>query len=194
LKIRESDLPEEGEWIRFFRPTETLKLLGLTGSALDAADFGCGYGTFTIPAARIVRGRVYAIDIEPEVLETVERKARQETLNNVVPIHRDLMSEGSGLEDLSVDYVMLFNILHGEKPENLLKEAFRVLRLGGRVGIIHWNYDETVSGLPTNIKPRAEDCRRWAESVGFGFEQEFALKPYHFGIVMRKPGVITKPD
>jgi ubiquinone/menaquinone biosynthesis C-methylase UbiE len=186
LKIRESGLPEEREWITFFRPTETLKLLGLAGTALDVADFGCGYGTFTIPAARIVRGKVYAIDIEPEMLETVERKARKEGLNNVVPMHRDLMSEGSGLEDLSVDYVIIFNILHGEEPENLLKEAFRVLSLGGRVGIIHWNYDEKVSGLPLNIKPRATDCRRWAESVGFGFEQEFDLKPYHFGIVMRK--------
>lgn len=186
MKIRESGLPEEREWITFFRPIETLKLLGLTGSALDVADFGCGYGTFTIPAARIIRGKIYAIDIEPEMIEKVEGKAREESLNNVVPIHRDLMSEGSGLEDLSVDYVMLFNILHGEKPENLLKEAFRVLSLGGRVGIIHWKQDEAVSGLPLDIKPRSKDCRRWAESVGFSFEQGFDLEPYHFGVVMRK--------
>ena len=186
MKIRESDLPEEKEWINFFHPTETLKLLGLTGSTLDVVDFGCGYGTFTIPAARIIGGKIFAIDIEPEMIKIVERKAKEKNLNNMVPILRDLMSEGSGLEDLSVDYVMLFNILHAEKPENLLKEAFRILRLGGRIGIIHWNYDEAISGLPLDIKPRPEDCRRWAESVGFSFEQEFDLKPYHFGIVMRK--------
>jgi hypothetical protein len=73
-----------------------------------------------------------------------------------------------------------------EKSENLLKEAFRILRLRGRIGIINWNYDEAISGLPLDIKPSPEDCRRWAESVGFIFEQEFDLKPYHFGVVMRK--------
>jgi ubiquinone/menaquinone biosynthesis C-methylase UbiE len=186
LKIRESDLPEEREWIKFFHPTVTLKLLGLTRGTLDAADFGCGYGTFTIPAARMIKGKIYAIDIEPEMIKIVEGKVKEKNLNNIVPILRDLMSEGSGLEDLSVDYVMLFNILHAEKPEKLLREAFRILRLEGRLGIIQWNYDEPISCLPLDIKPKPKDCRRWAESVGFSFEQEFDLKPYHFGIVMRK--------
>jgi len=52
--------------------------------------------------------------------------------------------------------------------------------------IIHWNYDEEISGLPLDIKPRPEDCRLWAESFGFHFEQEYDLKPYYFGIVMKK--------
>jgi len=51
------------------------------------------------------------------------------------------MSEGSGLEDASVDYVMLFNILHAKEPKKLLKEAYRILKPGGKLGIIHWNYD-----------------------------------------------------
>ena len=43
------------------------------------ADFGCGYGTFTIPAARIISGKIYAFDIEPEMIKAVEQKAK--TLN-----------------------------------------------------------------------------------------------------------------
>jgi SAM-dependent methyltransferase len=150
------------------------------------ADFGCGYGTFTIPAAKVIKGKIYAIDIEPEMIRIVKEKAKENHLVNVVPMLRDFMSEGSGLEDLSVDFVMLLNILHAEKPVYLLREAYRILRFGGKVGIIHWLYDEPVSGLPADIKPRPEDCKRWAKYVGFRFEQEFDLKPYHFGIVMRK--------
>ena len=160
--------------------------MGLTGSTLNVADFGCGYGTFTIPAARIIGGKIYAIDIDPEMIKTVESKAKKSSLNNIVPILRDFMTKGSGLEDLSVNYVMLFNILHAENPENLLKEAYRILRLGGRLGIIHWNYDEPISGLPLDIKPRPEDCGHWAESVRFHFEKQFDLKPYHYAIVMKK--------
>jgi SAM-dependent methyltransferase len=186
LKIRESDLPEEREWVKFFNPIDILKLLGICKSTSDVADFGCGYGTFTIPAAKIIKGKIYAIDIEPELIRIVEEKAKENNLANVVPILRDFMSVGSGLEDLSVDFVMLFNILHAEKPVDLLREAYRILRVGGKVGIIHWIYDEPISGLPLDIKPRPEDCKLWAKYVGFSFEQEFDLKPYHFGIVVRK--------
>ena len=180
-------MPEEKEWNEYFNPSEALRLLGLNESTLDVADFGCGYGTFVIPAARIIRGKIYAIDIEPEMIKIVERKAKENHLNNVVPILRDFMSDGSGLEDLSFDYVILFNILHVDEPKKLLKEAYRILRLGGGIVIIHWNHDETTpAGPPMDIRPRPEQCRHWAESIGFSLEQEFDLKPYHFGIVMRK--------
>ena len=62
--------------VKFFDPNVTLKLLELDYSNRDVADFGCGYGTFTIPAAQIISGKIYALDIEPEVIRTVEQKAR----------------------------------------------------------------------------------------------------------------------
>ena len=62
-------------------PTRALRLLGLRENTLDVVDFG-GYGTFTIPAARIVRGKVFARDIEPEMRNIVEKKAKR---NNIEP-------------------------------------------------------------------------------------------------------------
>jgi SAM-dependent methyltransferase len=161
--------------------------LGLNHDIIDVADFGCGYGTFTIPAARIISGKIYALDLDPEMIEAVAQKAKALSLTNVEAILRDFLSEGSGLKEGSVDYVFLFNILHLERPEYLLKEAYRILKFGGRVGIIHWNYDATTPrGPPMKIRPRPERTRRWAESVGFIFEQKFDLKPYHYGLVLRK--------
>jgi ubiquinone/menaquinone biosynthesis C-methylase UbiE len=188
MKIRESDMPEEKTWDNFFNPTKILKTLGLSSDTIDVADFGCGYGTFTIPAAKIIRGKIHAIDVEPEMIETLKRKVMDYNLKNKVEIIlRDFMSKGSGLDDASVDYVMLFNILHTEEPKKLLKEAYRILRPKGRLGIIHWNYDsKTPAGPPTDIRPKPEQCIRWAESVGFKFEQKYDLKPYHYGIVMIK--------
>jgi ubiquinone/menaquinone biosynthesis C-methylase UbiE len=151
-------------------------------------DFGCGYGTFTIPAAEMIRGKIYAFDIEPEMIEATNQKARSLGLSNVEAVLRDFMSEGSGLKDLSVDFVMLFNILHAAKPTDLLREAYRILKFGGKIGIIHWNYDAaTPRGPPMKMRPKPEQCRRWAESVGFSFEKRLDLKPYHYGILMRKP-------
>jgi ubiquinone/menaquinone biosynthesis C-methylase UbiE len=161
--------------------------LGVNSSIVNVADFGCGYGNFTIPAARIISGVIYAFDIEPEMIEIVQCKAKAASLSNVKVILRDFVSDGSNLSDASVNYVFLFNILHIEKPEVLLKESYRILKLGGKVGIVHWNHDpSTPRGPPMVIRPRPEQLTRCAESVGFIFQQKLDLKPYHYGLVLRK--------
>lgn len=180
-------MPKEEQWTRFFDPPKILRKLGLGEDIVDVVDFGCGYGTFTIPAAKMIRGKIYAFDIEPEMIRTLELKAKALNLTNVKAILRDFVSEGSGLKDFSVDYVMLFNILHMENPVKLLKEAYRILNLGGKVGVIHWNYDvSTPAGPPMDIRVKPEQIKQWGEFAKFSFEGQFNLKPYHYGIVFRK--------
>jgi SAM-dependent methyltransferase len=187
LKVRESGMPKEEEWVNFFDPKSILQKLGLNQDTKDVVDFGCGYGTFTIPASQMIGGKIYSLDIEAEMIKAVEQKAKALNLNNINPVLRDFISEGSGLKDSSVDFVMLFNILHLEKPTGLLKEAYRILKPCGKVGIIHWNYDATTPrGPPLIIRPNPEQSRGWAESVGFIFEQQLDLKPYHYGLLLRR--------
>ncbi|MEK6875363.1 MAG: class I SAM-dependent methyltransferase [Nanoarchaeota archaeon] len=187
MKIRESGMPTEEIWETFFKPSKVLKTLNLDRETNDVVDFGCGYGTFTIPVAKIVGGKVYAIDIEPEMVEETKRKVRENRLNNVETILRDFVSSGSGLKNGSVDYVMLFNILHAKEPEKLLREAYRILRNGGKLGIIHWNYDSaTPRGPPMEIRPKPEQCINWATNSGFNSPKRYNLKLYHYGIVMEK--------
>ncbi|MDO8647198.1 MAG: class I SAM-dependent methyltransferase [Candidatus Diapherotrites archaeon] len=187
MKARESGMPKEELWKEFFSPENTLKKMGVNIRVNDVVDFGCGYGTFAIPAAKLVSGKVYAIDIEPEMTEITKRKAKENGLNNVETMLRDFMSNGSGLDDESVDYAMLFNILHVKEPKKLIREAYRILKNNGKLGIIHWNYDpSTPRGPPMDIRPKPEQCIEWAKSAGFELYQKHDLKPYHYGIIMRK--------
>ena len=189
MKVRDSGMPNEEMWGEFFKPKRILKTLGIDNSIRNIADFGCGYGTFTLPVAQVVKGKVYALDIEPEMIEETKRKAEEGKLGNVEVILRDFISKGSGLEKESVDYVMLFNILHTDKPERLLREAYRILRDGGKLGIIHWNYDSTTPrGPPMEIRPKPEQCIKWARNSGFNHPLKYDLKPYHYGIVLTKGG------
>jgi hypothetical protein len=73
MKTRESGMPEESMWQGFFDPEAVLGKLGLSSACGNVVDFGCGYGTFTIPAARIVRGTVFAFDIEVEMARGLDR-------------------------------------------------------------------------------------------------------------------------
>jgi ubiquinone/menaquinone biosynthesis C-methylase UbiE len=94
--------------------------LGLTEACRGVVDLGCGYGTFTIAAARMIQGSVHGLDIEGDMVEITGEKAQQAGLTNVRVAQRDFVADGTGLPDGSVDYAMLFNILHCEQPEILL--------------------------------------------------------------------------
>lgn len=190
MKTRESGMPHEEMWREFFEAEAILRSLKLAPSCRDVVDFGCGYGTFTIPAARIACGTVHALDIEPEMAAATLAKAEAEGLRNVRVDVRDFFADGSGLPAASVDYVMLFNILHAERPEVLLNEAFRILAPGGTMGVIHWRYDaSTPRGPSMDIRPRSEQCRDGAIRAGFRLLSPgiIDLPPYHYGIAFRRP-------
>jgi SAM-dependent methyltransferase len=190
MKTRESDMPEEEVWRSFFDPEGVLTALELAGEVRDAVDFGCGYGTFALPAARRIRGTLHGFDVEPAMIEECKRRASQSGIRNVRFHLRDFVEDGTGLPPGSVDYAMLFNILHAEQPLRLLHEAWRILAPGGRVAIIHWNYDpETPRGPSMEIRPRPADCRRWMEEAGFTVQGGIIdLPPYHYGMLGRKEG------
>ena len=189
MKARESGMPDEQMWDGFFDTDAILDGLGICNLSGNIADLGCGYGTFSLPAARKNKGIIYALDIEKEMIEAVQTKASEAGLRNIHAIQRDFMMEGSGLPDDSCEYVMLFNILHAEQPLKILAEAKRILIPGGRAGIIHWNYDPTTPRGPSlDIRPRPEQCQEWIKAAGFELiKPNINFPPFHYGMVGQKP-------
>lgn len=188
MKIRESGMPEETYWETFFDPQFIFSNLLFDNTIKDAVEFGSGYGTFTIPAAKIIKGNLYALDIDDDMIEQLNKKISGENLSNIILSQIDFVREKTKLNDDSIDYVMLFNILHAEKPVELLNEAYRILKHGGKVGIIHWNYSaETPRGPSLEIRPKPEHCIAWIQSAGFNLASDIIpLPPYHYGIVGMK--------
>jgi SAM-dependent methyltransferase len=191
MKARESGMPAEDTWSTFFDPCGILaQFLPTSSTGCTFAEFGSGYGTFTLPAARLTRGLVHAFDIEPALIALLGERARAEKLPNIRPSLRDFVAHGTGLPDATVDHAMLYNILHLENPAALLREAHRILHPGGKLSIIHWNYDPaTLRGPPMNIRPRPGHCRAWAEAAGFTFVRDAdfsAAAPHHYGLLLQK--------
>ena len=189
MKIRDSGMPEEQLWVSFFSPETLLTKLGLTAQSGDIVEFGCGYGTFTVAAAGVTTGIVHALDIDVSMIEETDQKISRLGMENVRLSRRDFVTHGTGLEAESMGYAMLFNILHAEDPRVLLRESYRVLAPGGKVGIIHWNYDaDTPRGPAMEIRPRPEQCQEWTVAAGFDLVVPFTdLPPYHYGMVGEKP-------
>ena len=96
-------------------------------------DYGCGVGSYTIPAARTVgeSGRVYALDIHPIAIERVEKRARKEGLANIETIQSDL---ATGLPDEHLDFALLIDVYTWiDDKIGLLKEIHRILRPSGKL-------------------------------------------------------------
>jgi SAM-dependent methyltransferase len=182
-------MPASEQWESYFDAAGILDALGCERVSGDAIEFGCGYGTFTIPCAQRVSGIVYALDIDPLMVAATAVRASQRGVKNVFVERRDFVSEGCGRGSESANLVLLFNILHIEDPISLLKEAHRVLCVGGRVVAIHWKYDpQTPRGPPLDIRPRPEQCRAWGEEAGFKWVLQAGLPgtPWHWGMVLSK--------
>src|SRR5258708_30366797 len=180
-------MPAVEQWESYFDTAGILDSFGFSRLSGDAIEFGCGYGTFTIVTARRILGTLVALDIDPLMVAATADRVSQADLKNVVVEQRDFVMEGCGRNPLSASLELLFNILHIEDPVGLLKEAHRVLRLGGQVAIIHWNYDaRTPRGPPLDIRPRPEQCRAWGEEAGFGWGrgQRLPRSPRDWGILL----------
>ncbi len=120
----------------FRHPKERLVEAGVKrGQAV--LDFGCGVGSYTIPAAQIVgeKGVVYGLDVHPLAIAAVDKRARKENLTNVKTI---LSGKDTGLPDESVDGVLLYDAFHlMPDKQALLKELHRVLKPDGFLSTDH---------------------------------------------------------
>jgi prepilin-type processing-associated H-X9-DG protein len=179
MKIRDSGMPDEAYWESLFDVPLILDRLGLVGCG-DVAELGCGYGTFTVPVAEAITGTLYTFDVDPEMLARTKERAAGLP---VVCEQRDVMEAGFGV---TVDCLLLFNILHEERPIDLLRHAANALYADGHVLVIHWRYGETPRGPDLSIRPRPEQIIEWAaeadlEPAGGVID----LPPWHYGIRFR---------
>jgi len=174
----------------FLNPEEVIKEADLE-AGLIVADFGCGAGFYSIPAATAVgsSGRVYALDIQKEMLEMVRSKGREKDLFNIETIVADLeRPDGSKLNDEIVDRVFIANILfQTDDKENLIREAFRILKKAGKAIVVERDRIASRSELLRERLISKEKVKELFESNGFISGKEFHAGVHHYGLIFRKP-------
>jgi SAM-dependent methyltransferase len=189
MKLRESGMPPQDYWETLLDVPGILDAFGFDSATADVAELGCGYGTFTLPLARRIRGLVHTLDIDPEMVAVTMQRATETGLANIRADLRDVLAGGFGRPAGSCDAALLFNILHAENPVALLRAAREVVRPGGLVAVIHWRSDLATPRGPTlAIRPRPEQIAAWAKEAGLKPDgASFPLCPWHFGLKLR-PG------
>ncbi len=171
----------------FSAPEKIIAQFGLE-EGHHVADFGTGSGHYALAAARAVgSGRVYAIDIQPELLRRLKNLAHAEYLHNIYPLHGDFEKSGdTKLKEGSVDAVFLCNVLFQLKDkEAALGEMKRVLRPKGRALVVDWA--DSFGGLgPTPAEILTEnEAQALLERAGFSVQRTINAGAHHWGVIAR---------
>jgi predicted methyltransferase len=106
------------------------------------ADIGSGSGYFTRRLARAVgpEGIVYGVDIQPEMLEIMQRLAEREGIDNITPVLGE--TADPKLPENSVDWILLVDTYHEfQEPEAMLAAMHRCLKDDGRVALIEYRLE-----------------------------------------------------
>ncbi len=174
---------------KFLDPVKIITQLGLE-KGCNVADFGCGPGYFTFPFAQAVGedGKVYSFDILPQILETVTSKAKFSGIVNIIARRANLENAGgTKLEDGSIDWVILKDILfQNQKKEEILKEAYRILKPEGRVLVIEWNSAELSIGPSSELRISESRLKEMLLAEKFSIEKSIEAGSFHYAFIAKK--------
>lgn len=174
----------------FSIPRENALQLGLR-EGMKVGDFGAGSGHYARAAAAIVgsKGKVYAVDVQEEVLKHLKLNAHAHHQSIIDAVWGDIEKlGGSHLRDASLDAVILANTLFQiENRDTLLAEIRRVLKPDGKLLVVDW------AGSYGGMGPAASQVVSEHEAEGFfingGFHKvkSFRAGPHHYGIIFTAP-------
>lgn len=187
-------MPDHDWWAALWpNPKQVLSDLGIR-PGMTVIDLCCGDGYFTAPLAQIVDGNIYALDLDPKMLELA--KAEVSRVGAIVKswIEGDALDLGQYVSE-PVDYVLIANTFHGVPDKTALANVVGgTLKTDGRFAIVNWHKqrreDTPVLGKPrgpsTEMRMSPEDVRAVLEPAGFELEEAIELPPYHYGAVFRR--------
>ena len=178
---------EDPERLNWLPPQHVVRLLNLT-SGMSIADIGAGSGFFALPFARIIEpdGRLFAVDLQPEMLEFLPAKLR----SSASPRNLELIegeATATNLKDASCDLVFLGNVWHElDDHARVLREMARILRPGGRVSILDWRTDvQNPPGPPACHRIAAADTAAALQIAGWAVLQTTDVGRYSYLVIAR---------
>ncbi len=172
----------------FSNPQENISQFGLIEGVV-VADLGAGSGHYTLEIARTIGegGKVYAVDIQDQLLAKLKNGAKQMAVHNIEVVHGDIETPaGTRLREGSIDVALLANVLfQSQHKDGIITEAKRILKKSGRVIVIDWS--ESFGGMgpqPEHVFTEALAKDLFAKH-GLVFVKDLDVGDHHYGAVFR---------
>ncbi len=179
------------EYLYMFADPEKVISQIYLAEGMTVADLGAGIGFYSLILARKVGpyGKVFAVDVQKDYLRKVKNEAERAGFENVDVIQGDLeMPKGSGLVSASIDRVLISNILfQSAYPENIAKEAKRILKHDGKIAIVDWSDSFNQLGPHPDHVITKEETQKIFEKNGLQFESYLDAGSHHYGMIFKLP-------
>lgn len=154
----------------------------------NVADIGAGTGYFSLPMARLVgeHGRVYAVDIQPEMLAIIEARSDDMGITNITRVLATEKDPQLPLDTL--DLVLFVDAYHEfEWPREVMTGVYNSLVSGGKVILIEYRMEDPSVPIKRLHKMSEKQARKELEALGFQFVNNLDLLPQQHFLVFQKP-------
>lgn len=150
------------------------------------ADIGAGSGYYTFRMAQQVpAGKVYAVDLQPEMLSIMRKKISQEGIKNVALVQGSETSPQ--LAENSVDLVIMVDVYHElSHPREVMQEIVRALKPDGRFVLLEYRMEDPQVPIKLLHKMSEKQAVREMESVGLRLRENIANLPWQHCMVFVK--------
>jgi len=173
------DDPKRDAWQK---PHEVIQALALKPDAV-VADIGAGTGYFAARLATMVpQGRVYAVDLEPDMVEHLARRAKREKRDNLIAVQAT--AQDARLPE-KADVIVLVDVYHHIDQRDRYFSGLRAsLKPGGRLAIIDFRIDSP-AGPPKSARIAPDRVAAELKAAGYSLTQEHDFLPRQYFLVFR---------
>ncbi len=158
------------------------------------ADMGCGaLGHFVFPAAQLVGhlGKVYAVDVQRDALDRIERMAQAGQYWNIEPVWSDFeVYNATHIPEASLDLVLFINNLFlCQNREQAVREMARLCKPGARLVVVEWDAEKEHVGPPSEKRIPKKEAKKALQTSLFDHFDDFKAGPAHYGLIYRRSEV-----
>jgi ubiquinone/menaquinone biosynthesis C-methylase UbiE len=172
----------------FSDPKENLNQAGID-EGMMIADLGSGSGFYSLAAARMTgdKGRVFAVDVQKDLLQKLKNTAQAERIFNIEIIWGNVEKlGGTKIRDGFIDLALVSNLLFQiEFKKDFVREIKRILKRTGRVLVVDWS--DSFGGMgpqPEAVMPEVE-AKKLFEEAGFVFQKSISAGDHHYGLIFK---------
>ncbi|ASS86229.1 class I SAM-dependent methyltransferase [Geobacillus sp. CAMR5420] len=171
--------PKRKEWID---PQQAISMLSVKPDD-TVVDLGAGNGYFTIPLAQATNGKVYAVDVQPEMIQLLKKRAQQFAITNIEYQVADVAS--TALLSHSMDKGIMAFVFHEvEQKDAVVDEIRRVMKPNGRFLFIEWEAVESEMGPPLHERIPSDELLSYVKQKASDVEL-VRFHPAVYGLLIR---------
>lgn len=154
---------------------------------MKIADVGAGSGYFTFRLAKLVgaEGKIYAVDIQPEMLAIIKKRMAKDKVKNVIPVKGDV--DNPRLPPAALDLIIMVDVYHEfSHPHEMIKELVDSLKVGGKLVFVEYRLEDVKVPIKRLHKMSEKQVKKEMEPFDARWDTTYKNLPWQHVIIFER--------